>query len=124
VVVIAGHQHDLGRRGGARVPIRPGAPRERGAESLEERPRVRERVAQRPLAQLDGVAEQDDPLDPVERLEQRRAQLLAPQQVVARASAEVEIGDDERGSQGARARQRAGIRRTAPPSPGGSASGA
>ena len=53
VVVVAGHEHDLA----------VGA--ERRARLREERPRRRERLAQRPLAQLERVAEQHEPLDPV-----------------------------------------------------------
>jgi hypothetical protein len=112
VIVVAGHQHDLA------------VAAERGAELLEERPRMREGDPQRALPQLDRVPEQDDAADPVERLQQRLAQLLPAQQVVAGGGAEMEVRDDERGSQGVRARQRGRVRRTAPPSPGGSASAA
>jgi hypothetical protein len=95
VVVVAGHQHDLGRGG-------VGALRQRRAEPLEERPRERKRVAQRTLAQLDRVTEQNDALDPAERVVEQLAQLGPAQQVAAGAAAEVEVGDDERGSQSAR----------------------
>jgi hypothetical protein len=109
--VVAGHEHDLA------VAAEP------PAERLEERPRVREGGPQRSLPQLDRVAEQDDARDAVERLQQRLARRGAAQQVVAAGGAEVEVGDDERGSQGS-ARQRLRSGPTGPPSPGGSASAA
>ena len=70
VVVVAGDDHQL-------------APRERRAEVLEERARGGHRVAQRPVAQLEHVAEQHHPVDVRERRQQRRAQLGAAQQVRA-----------------------------------------
>ena len=54
------------------------------------------RVAVRRLAQLEPVAEHDEPVDAAQRLDQRRAQLGPPQQVLAARGAEVQVGDDER----------------------------
>ena len=52
--------------------------------------------ARAPLQQLDHVAEQHQPIDAVERGEQRLERLGAAQHVVSQAGAEMEIGDHER----------------------------
>ena len=59
----------------------------------EERRRGVHRLAVRGLAQLEPVAEDHQPVDVVERLQQRRAQVGAAQQVAAAGLAEVQIGD-------------------------------
>jgi hypothetical protein len=46
------------------------------------------------MAQLEHIAEQHHALDVGDRLEQRRAQLGAAQQIRSRDAAEVQIGDD------------------------------
>jgi hypothetical protein len=46
------------------------------------------------VAQLEDVPEQHQPLDPRDGLEQRRAELLASEQVGAAEATEVEVGDD------------------------------
>ena len=84
VVVVAG-RHD-------QLALRP----ERAADVGEERRRDLDRVAVRGLAQLERVAEDHEPVDLAERLQQRRAQVRAAQQVVALGLAEVQVGDDER----------------------------
>ena len=55
------------------------------------------RLARAPLQQLHDVAEQHQPLDAVERGEQRLERLGAAQDVAAETGAEVQIGDDEGG---------------------------
>ena len=84
VVVVAGEHQQLA------------AGAERRAGLGEERRRELGGVAVRRLAQLEPVAEDHEPVDPVERLDQRRAQLGAPQQVLAARRADVQVGDDER----------------------------
>ena len=69
---------------------------ERRADRGEERRRQLGGVAVRRLAQLEPVAEHDQAVDAVQRLDQRRAQLGAAQEVVAARGTEVQIGDDER----------------------------
>ena len=68
-----------------------------------------ERLAQRPVAQLEHVAEQDEPVDALDRLEQPGPKRLAAQQIGAAAKPEVEIRNDR----GAHARI------VTPESPGG-----
>lgn len=46
------------------------------------------------MAELEHVPEQHHPLDFAGSVKQRPAQLLAAQQVGARATAEVQVGDD------------------------------
>ena len=81
VVVVAGDDHQLG------IAERPGELRERGRRGVE-------RLAQRPVAQLEHVAEQDEPVDPVDRLEQPGPKRLAAHQIGAAGQPEVEIGND------------------------------
>ena len=84
VVVVAADEHQLA------------AGTERAADLLQHWPGERGGVALGVLAQLEAVAEDHEPLRALQRLEQRRAQLRAPQQVGALDRAEVEVGDDER----------------------------
>jgi hypothetical protein len=84
VVVVAGREDDL-----------PGR-----AQRVADRPHDRlgdgQRVARRAVAQLQRVAEQHEPVDAVEALEQHRERLRSRQHVGARARAEMQVGDDER----------------------------
>ena len=82
VVVVAGDDQNLGVAGGL-------------GQVREERGGELERLAQRPVAQLDDVAEQDHSVGSLGRLEQRRSEALAAQQVVVGARAEVQVGDDQ-----------------------------
>ncbi len=82
VVVVARDDQHLGL---------PGGFGERG----EERRRQRQCVGQRPVAQLDHVAEQDHAVGARGRLEQRPAKALVAQQVAVGAGAEVEVGGDQ-----------------------------
>ena len=84
VVVVAADEHELAVR------------TERPAEVGEHRRGELGGVALGVLAQLEAVAEDDEAVDALERLEQRRAQLRAAQQVRAARGAEVQVGDDER----------------------------
>jgi len=84
VVVVAGDEYELLVRRG----------REHACEILEEGTRGRHGLVHRPVAQLEHVAEQHHALDVGDGLQQRRAQILATQQVGARAAAEVQVGDD------------------------------
>ena len=81
--MVAGDEHHLGVRA------------ERPADRREHGTRGGERLAQRPVAQLEGVAEQDEPAGAVEAREQRFARGRAAQDVDAVARAEVQVGDDE-----------------------------
>ena len=83
MVVVAGNDHDLAR----------GA--ERVTELDQEVAPGCKRLAQRRVAQLEHVAEQDHAVDAVERREQRRPQLRAAHQVGPLARTEVQIRDDE-----------------------------
>ena len=69
---------------------------DRRAELGEEREGVLERRAERALAQLDDVAEQDQALGAAQLLEQDRADLGVAQHVAAAGDAEVQVGDDRR----------------------------
>jgi len=53
------------------------------------------------VAQLERVAEQDEPVDAVEAVEQHAERRRAPQRLAAAAQAEVQVGDDERAHGGA-----------------------
>ena len=83
VVVVAGDDHDL-------------AVAEGGAELLEEGAGGVQRGADRDLAQLDRVAEQDDAVGAADLLQQQRADAGVAQQVAAAEQAEVEVGEDRR----------------------------
>ena len=69
---------------------------DRGAELGEHREGVLERRAERAVAQLDRVAEQDQALGPAQLLEQHGAGLGVAQHVAAGGRAEVQVGDDGR----------------------------
>ena len=69
---------------------------ESGREVPERRLGRRERIAHRPLAKLEHVAEQDQPLHPRQRLPQRRPELRAAEKIAFRTRPEVEVGDDQR----------------------------
>ena len=84
MVVIARHDHDLGAAPSA-LADRASTGRGRG-----------ERVAERALAQLEHVAEQHQPVDAGERLEQRARGSRRAQHVAPRARAEVQVRDDQR----------------------------
>ncbi len=87
VVVVSGDEDDL-------------APGERRAELFEEGPGALHRGAERQFAQLQGVAEQDEPVGRRDLLEQQAADLRVAQQVLAEGAAQVQVGDD-RGEQAA-----------------------
>ena len=84
VIVVAGQHEDLP------------AGSERAAGVGEERGGQRAHVALRRLAQLDRVAEHDEPVDALQRVEQRGAQLRAAQDVGLRRRPEVQVGDHQR----------------------------
>ena len=84
-VVVARHDDDLRR-----------AP-EPGAERAQHRLGDVHGLARAPLQQLHDVAQQHQPLDAVQRGEQRLQRLGAAQDVAPEPGAEVQIGDDERG---------------------------
>ena len=67
------------------------------AELLEERPGGVERRGERQFAQLEHVAEQDEPVGGGELVEQDAADRGVAQQVLAEAAAQVQVGED-RGS--------------------------
>ncbi len=54
-----------------------------------------DRLPQRPVAQLEGVAEQDEPVGLRRGLLQRGERCGAPQRVRAGSGAEVQVADDE-----------------------------
>jgi hypothetical protein len=83
VVVVAGDEDDVDLA-------------DRGAELGEEGEGVLERGAERALAQLDHVAEQDEALGAAQLLDQEGADLRVAQEVAAARRAEVEVGDDRR----------------------------
>ena len=66
------------------------------ADRVQDRLGDRHRLRRPALHQLDGVAEQDEAVDVVERAEQRRERLRVAQDVALEARAEVQVGDDER----------------------------
>src|ERR1035438_586490 len=72
------------------------APSERTAEVLEERSRGGHGIAERPVAQLEYVAEQDQAIDIGKRRQQRSTQVLAAQHVRTGGAAQVQVGDDQR----------------------------
>ena len=86
VIVVAGDEDHL-------------AARERIADRLEEGAGAGQRLAERTIAELDRVAEQDQAvrLDRGERLEQSLPHRRAPQHVAAGLGAEVQVGDQDRG---------------------------
>ena len=65
------------------------------ADRGEERPGALDGVAVRGLAQLQPVAEDHQAVDVAQRVQQRLAQVGAPQQVGAPGLAEVQVGDHE-----------------------------
>jgi hypothetical protein len=83
VIVVAGDDRHL-------------AVSQRLAQLCEEGSGRVERGAEGELAQLDDVAEQDDPVGAGDLLEQEAADLGQAQNVLAAGHAEVEIGDDRR----------------------------
>jgi hypothetical protein len=83
VVVVAGDEHDL-------------APGERFAELFEERSGGAEGDAEGKVAQLDRVAEDDQPVGLADLLQQRPPDRRLAQHVLAVGAAEVEVGDDRR----------------------------
>ena len=82
VVVVAGHDYDLG------VRRRLG---ERGEEGLGQL----EYLGERALAQLDDVPQKDQAIRLRRRLEQHVAHGRAAQEVDVGAGAEVKVGDDQ-----------------------------
>ena len=83
MVVVAGGEDQL-------------APRQRPADVLEHGAGDGHRLAHGPVTKLEHVAEQDEAIDAVEALDQRRPQPLAAEDVDARVAAQVQIGDDQR----------------------------
>ena len=81
VVVVAGNEHDVAAGEGL-------------ADCLEERAGRIERDAERALAELEHVAEEDQPVDVGGRLEEPFDDRLAAQHVGPVAGAEVEVGDE------------------------------
>ena len=81
MVVVAGDEHDV-------------AAREYAADGLEELAGLAERLADRTVAKLDDVAEQDQPLGAgaIDCLEEPLPHRRPAQNVMARAGAEVEVG--------------------------------
>ncbi len=78
MVVIAGHDDDLSAR-------------EHTPELFEERSRNGQRVPPRPVAQLQHVAEKDQPLDVIQSIEQGRARPSPAQHIGAGSSTEVQV---------------------------------
>ena len=72
------------------------ASRERLAERRQRRGRAVEHLAQRAVAKLEHVAEQDQPVGAGELGAQTLAESLAAQQIGAAAEPEMEVGDDRR----------------------------
>ncbi len=109
-VVVAWHDHDLALGAHPR------------ADRAQHRPRERGRAATAPGQQLDHIAEQDEPVDVVERIEQHLQRLRTPQDVASQPGAQVQVGDDKRAHGGAtRPRSgspRAGTSAARPPRPG------
>ncbi len=66
------------------------------ADRVQDRLGDRHRLRRPALHQLDGVAEQDEAVDVVERAQQRGERLRVAQDVALEARAEVQVGDDER----------------------------
>ena len=83
MVVVAGHQYDLDARGQGR------------ADRAHDRLGAREHVTRRAMAQLERVAEQDEPVDAVEAGEQDVERGRAREHVGAAGDADVQVGDDE-----------------------------
>ena len=81
VVVVAGDED-------RRPPVH------RLAQLLEERPGGVERGGEGQFAQLEHVAEQDEPVGAGELVEQHAADRGVAQQVLAEAAAQVKVGDD------------------------------
>ena len=88
-VVISGHHHHLAT----------GHPL---SDRAQDRLRLGQRAAGVTRDQLDQVAQQDEAVDAVQRLEQPRQRHRLPQDVVLRAAAKMEIGDDQRSQAGGR----------------------
>ncbi len=72
------------------------APGHRLAELLEEGPGGGEHRGQRQFAQLERVAEQDDPVGAGDLVEQHASQGVVAEQVLAEGAAQVQVGDDRR----------------------------
>ena len=75
--------------------------------ALEELAGFEQRFAERAVAELDDVAEEDDPLgiDPLDGLEQPLAHRRPAQDVVPGSGAEVEVGDEDGGGHPAQSSQ-------------------
>jgi uncharacterized RDD family membrane protein YckC len=83
VVVVSGHDYDL-------------AAGHRLAERRKRRRGGLQHLAERSVAELEHVAQQDEPVDIPERGQERLAKAAPPQQVGAAAEAEVQVGDHRR----------------------------
>ena len=81
--MVAGDDHEL--LAGERLP-----------DVLEERARRRQRVAHRPVAQLEDVSQENHALGIGDGVEQCGAQLGAAQQVGVRDAPEMQVRDDQR----------------------------
>ena len=97
MVVVAGNEDD--------VPAG-----ERRADGAEELAGFEQRLAERAVAELDDVAEEDDPLgvDPLDGLEQPLAHRRPAQDVVPGSGAEMEVGDEDGGGHPAQIRRNSG----------------
>jgi hypothetical protein len=84
VVVVAGHEDDLRTVG------------QRGADRAHDRLGAGERIARGPVAQLERVAEQDEPVDARQPGGQQLERRGPSEHVGAAAHADVQVGDDER----------------------------
>ena len=68
---------------------------ERAPERSQHRLGDGHRRARAALEELDRVAEEHEPVDAVERVEQRRQRAALAQDVAPETGAEVQVGDDE-----------------------------
>jgi hypothetical protein len=84
--VVSGHD---------RHPDRAPARRQRRSELAQRAPGGSQRLAHRPLAQLQQITEQDEAVDAGESVDQRGADLGTPRQIALGARAQVQVGYDE-----------------------------
>jgi hypothetical protein len=63
---------------------------------FEERSGRSHRLAHRPVAQLEHIAQENDPVDPVQRRQQRLAQLCPAQQIGGRVGSQMQVGEEQR----------------------------
>ena len=101
--MVARHEDDLA--------VGPQARSDRAQHRLGDGPHV----ARTDLEQLDDVPEEHQPVDAVQRVQERRQRLGTAQDVAAQPRAEVEVRDDEGAHRGA-AQDRPDCRRSQSPS--------